>query len=459
MKIKLTRRELLETLGGGLGIFGLAGAFAGLSRSDVHAAGLGNYTGPALPAKAKHVIMIYLNGGPSQIDMFDPKPALFKYAGQRPSAVDLRTERVTAGLMPSPFEFKRYGRNGVEISELLPQLATVVDEMCIIRSMYTFNPTHTPGRALFHTGSVLATRPSMGSWVTYGLGSENENLPAFVALGNAAGGGPQNRSGFLPTEYQGVGFAVADPDPEKIIPNLRNKNLDAAAQRTDMDALLELNQSHSKSFGADRFLEGRIKSMESAYRMQFEALNLFDIRKEPESIREEYGTGAFGNGCLLARRLVEAGVRYINVDYPGGQIWDDHRDVNDNLRKRCPDMDQAAAALIRDLKRRGLLDETLVVWAGEFGRTPHSAGRDGRDHHPEGFTVWLAGGGAKGGVIHGATDELGMHAVENICTFHDLHATILHLLGLDHERLTFRFSGRDFRLTDVHGKVVEELIA
>jgi hypothetical protein len=221
---------------------------------------------------------------------------------------------------------------------------------------------------LFHTGSVLATRPSTGSWVTYGLGTENQNLPAFVALGNA--GGPQTRSGFLPSEYQGVGFPVNDPDPEKIIPNLRNKRVDATSQRTDMDALLELNQSYSKGFGDDQFLEGRIKSMETAYRMQFEALDLFDIRKEPQSIRDEYGNTVFGTGCLLARRLVEAGVRFVNVDYPGGQIWDDHRDVNDNLRKRCPDMDQAAAALIRDLKRRGKLDETLVVWGGEFGRTP-----------------------------------------------------------------------------------------
>ena len=251
----------------------------------------------------------------------------------------------------------------------------------------------------------------MGSWICYGLGSENENLPAFVALGNAGGGGPQNRSGFLPAEYQGVGFAMADPDPEKMIPNLRNKNVDKDAQRVDMDALLDLNQTHAKSFGGDQFLEGRIKSMETAYRMQFEALEVFDIRKEPEHIREEYGTGAFANGCLLARRLVEAGVRYINMDYPGGQIWDDHRDVNDNLRKRCPDMDQAAAALIRDLKRRGLLDETLVVWGGEFGRTPVSESGSGRDHNPYGFTMWIAGGGFKGGIAYGATDEFGFKAV------------------------------------------------
>jgi hypothetical protein len=457
MRIKLSRREMLEALGGGLGMMGLAGAFSGLARGDLHAAGLGNYVGPALPAKAKHVIMIYLNGGPSQIDMFDPKPALFKYAGQRPSAVDLRTERTTAGLMPSPFEFKRYGRNGVEVSELLPQIASVIDDVCVIRSMYTFNPTHTPARALFHTGSVLATRPSTGSWVTYGLGTENQNLPAFVALGNA--GGPQTRSGFLPSEYQGVGFPVNDPDPEKIIPNLRNKNVDAASQRTDLDALLELNQNYSKGFGADQFLEGRIKSMETAYRMQFEALDLFDIRKEPQSIRDEYGNTVFGTGCLLARRLVEAGVRFVNVDYPGGQIWDDHRDVNDNLRKRCPDMDQAAAALIRDLKRRGKLDETLVVWGGEFGRTPVSESGSGRDHNPYGFTMFVAGGGFKGGIAYGATDEFGFKAEQNRVSIHDLHATLLNQLGIDHTKLTYRYAGRDFRLTDVSGEIVKDILA
>ena len=449
---------MIENLGGGLGVVGLAGLFASLSRSDVRAAGLGNYPVPLVAPKAKHVIMLYMNGGPSQLDMFDPKPALYKYAGQRPSAVDLRTERTTGGLLPSPFEFKRYGRNGVEVSELLPQLASVIDDVCVIRSMYTFNPTHTPGRALFHTGSVLATRPSMGSWISYGLGSENENIPAFIALGNANAGGPQNRSGFLPTEYQGVGFAVADPDPEKIIPNLRNKLVDKDAQRTDMDALLALNQNHAKSFGADQFLEGRIKSMESAYRMQFEALELFDIRKEPQHIREEYGTHPFGNGCLLARRLVEAGVRYINVDFPGGQIWDDHRDVNENLRKRCPDMDQSAAALIRDLKRRGLLDETLVVWGGEFGRTPVSESGSGRDHNPYGFTMFVAGGGFKGGIAYGATDEFGFKAEQNRVSIHDLHATLLNQLGMDHTKLTYRYAGRDFRLTDVHGEIVRDVL-
>ena len=268
---------------------GLAGMLRSCPEATFTRPGLGHYTGPALPAKAKHVIMLYLNGGPSQIDMFDPKPALFKYAGQRPSAVDLRTERTTAGLLPSPFEFKRYGRNGVEVSELLPQLGRVIDEMCVIRSMYTFNPTHTPGRALFHTGSVLATRPSIGSWITYGLGTENQNLPSFVALGRRRRAGRRRGPDFCPPSFRAWAFRVADPDPEKIIPNLRNKKRRRRAQRTDMDALLALNQSYAKSFGEDQFLEGRIKSMETAYRMQFEAIDLFDIRKEPQSIRDEYG--------------------------------------------------------------------------------------------------------------------------------------------------------------------------
>lgn len=460
MTMKLTRRDMIEALGGGMGVIGLAAAFAGLSQRRVHAAAAGNYKGPALPAKAKHMITLFMTGGPSQLDMFDYKPALYKYIGQRPAAVDLRTERPTAGLMPTSFEFKRYGRGGVEVSELLPNIASVIDDICVIRSMHTFNPTHTPARNLFSTGSVLSTRPSVGSWVTYGLGTENENLPSFVALAaTATGASVHTRAGFLPTEYQGVSFAVSDPDPEVIIPNLRNKLVDAKAQRLDLDELQILNKSFNAKFESDPILEGRIKSMESAYRMQFEALDVFDVRKEPQSIREEYGTSPYGNACLLARRLVEAGVRYIHIDYPGGQNWDMHRDVVDSLRKHCPDMDRASGALIRDLKRRGLLDETLVVWGGEFGRTPVSESGNGRDHNPYGYTMWVAGGGIRGGQAYGATDEFGFKAVDNRVSVHDLHATLLHQLGMDHTQLTYRFAGRDFRLTDVFGEIVNEMIA
>ena len=341
---------MIERLFGGLGAVGLAGLLPG----SVQAALPGHYAGPRTPGKAKHVISLFMTGGPSQLDMFDPKPALLKYEGQRPDSVDLRTERQTAGLLPSPFEFKKYGPSGIEVSSLLPHLASVIDEVCVIRSMYTFNPTHTPARSLFHTGTMLATRPSMGAWISYGLGTENENLPAFVVLTPGGGGGGNiSRSGFLPAEHQGIPFNDAEVEPEKMIPNLRNRWTDAEQQRRELDAVQELNRGYSEQFGADEYLEGRIKSMEQAYRMQFEALDVFDIRKEPEKIRQEYGNTPFANGCLLARRLVEHGVRYIHVNYGAGQVWDDHKDINDALKKRCPDMDQAAAALIRDLKRRG----------------------------------------------------------------------------------------------------------
>jgi hypothetical protein len=399
-------------------------------------------------------------GGPSHVDMFDPKPQLLKYQGQRPDSVDLRTERQTAGLLPSPFRFQKYGAAGIEVSELVPKLGATMDEICLIRSMYTFNPTHTPARSLFHTGSILATRPSTGSWVSYGLGTENENLPAFVVLtpGGGGGGVSLSRSGFLPAEYQGISFSDTEVEPERMIPDLRNPWSDAREQRGELDEIQALNRSFGASFGADEFLEGRIKSMEAAYRMQFEALDIFDIRKESEAVRSEYGDTPFANGCLLARRLVEHGVRYVHINYGQGQPWDDHKDIGENLKQRCPDMDQAAAALIRDLKRRGLLDETIVVWGGEFGRTPVSESGTGRDHNPYGFSMWVAGGGFKGGLAYGATDEFGFKSVENRVSIHDLHATMLYSLGIDHTKLTYRYAGRDFRLTDVYGEVVKDLL-
>ena len=458
MSNRLSRRAMIQSLCGGLGSVGLAGL---LGSQAAQAAAKGRYVGPRLPAKAKHVIGLFMAGGPSHLDMFDPKPALLKYQGQRPGSVDLRTERQTAGLLPSPFVFKKHGQGGVELSELLPQLSTVIDDVCVIRSMYTFNPTHTPARSLYHSGSILATRPSTGAWVSYGLGTENENLPAFVVLtpGGGGGGGSLSRAGFLPAEHQGISFSDSEIEPEKMIPDLRNKWLGPDAQRRQLDALQTLNRSYSESFGADEFLEGRIQSMEAAYRMQFEALDVFDIRKEPEAIRTEYGKTPFASGCLLARRLVERGVRYIHINYGAGQVWDDHKEVDKNLRERCPDMDQAAAALIRDLKRRGLLDETLIVWGGEFGRTPVSESGTGRDHNPYGFTMWMAGGGVKGGMAYGSTDEFGFKAVENRVSIHDLHATILNQLGMDHTALTYRYAGRDFRLTDVFGDVVKDILA
>jgi uncharacterized protein (DUF1501 family) len=448
-----SRRAFLESLGAGFGLIGLAGMLCG---EQAQAAPM---RAPHFAPKAKHIIFLFMTGGPSHLDMFDPKPLLAKYAGQRPPTVDLRTERLTGGLLPSPWKFRPQGRSGIEVSELLPKLGESIDDICVIRSMYTFNPTHTPARNLIHSGNIAATRPTLGAWISYGLGTENQNLPGFVALSPSARGESLWRAGFLPSEHQGTHFNQSEVDPEKMIRYLRNKQLDAKGQRLQLDLIQDLNRDHMSSFGADAFLEGRIQAMETAYRMQFAALDTFDVRKEPAAMREEYGTTPYANGCLLARRLVEKGVRYVQVFYGPGQPWDDHKNIDNNLRGRCPDMDRASAALLRDLKRRGLLDETLVIWGGEFGRTPVSEAGDGRDHNPYGYTMWMAGGGVRGGLAYGATDDFGFQAVENRVSIHDLHATILNQLGLDHERLTYRYAGRDFRLTDVQGRVVQEILA
>ncbi len=444
-----SRRDLIQSAFGGLGTLGLS---AVLGSDNAKAAMLGHYTGQRTAGKAKRVISLFLAGGPSQVDMFDPKPLLVKFQGQRPGTVELRTERQTGGLMPTPFKFGNCGKSGVLVSEILPKLGGVIDDICVIRSMYTFNPTHTPSTSLYHTGSILLNRPSMGSWISYGLGSENQNLPSFVAL---ASGGSATRTGFLPSEHQGTPVNHKEADPEKMIPDLRNKQLDPDAQRRHLDAVQTLNKDFSESFGADDYLNGRIQSMEAAYRMQFEAMDVFDIRKESPATRALYGENISGNGCLLARRLVEKGVRYVNV---GLGDWDDHKDLEKNYLKKVPEMDQAAAALIQDLKQRGMLDDTIVLWGGEFGRTPVSESGTGRDHNPYGFTMWVAGGGFKGGLAHGATDDFGFKAVENRVSIHDLHATILNNLAMDHTQLTYRYAGRDFRLTDVFGDVVKDIL-
>jgi Protein of unknown function (DUF1501) len=451
----ITRRDMVKSLGAGLGSVALVGMLA----EEQARAAVTPSSAPQFAPKAKHNIVLFMPGGPSHMDLFDPKPALKKYAGQRPDSVNLRTERTTGGLLPSPFAFAKHGRAGIEISELLPNLAAIADDLCVVRSMYTFNPTHTPARSLFHSGNIAATRPSMGAWISYGLGSENQNLPGFVALSPGGGGeGAGLRNGFLPARHQGVGFDDTITDPEKMIRNLRNQRLSPVAQRGQLNLIQQLNREHERAVGEDEFLETRIQAMETAYRMQSEATDAFDLRLEPAAVREEYGKTAFANGCILARRLVERGVRTVHVYYGPGQPWDDHGRINKNLQSRCPDMDRASAALIRDLKRRGLLDETAVVWGGEFGRTPVSESGDGRDHNPYGFTMFMAGGGFKGGTCHGATDEFGFRAVDKRVSIHDLHATLLHVLGIDHEKLTYRYAGRDFRLTDVYGEVVRELL-
>ena len=347
---RVSRREWIGSLTGGLGALGLAGM---LSEQDLRAASANpgaTTTFPNFPAKAKHNIVLFMVGGPSQLDMFDYKPSLLKYQGQRPSSVELRTERTTGGLLPSPFEFKQYGRGGVHVSSLLPNLASTIDDICVIKSMYTFNPTHTPARSLFHTGNIAATRPSMGAWISYGLGSENKNLPGFVVLGpgqNTAGGFA--RAGFLPSQHQGTNFDDSATTPDKMIRYLQNKELDKDTQRRQLDLMQQMNRGHEEQFGQDEFLEGRIQSMETAFTMQFEATDVFDIHKESEAVRSEYGDTPFAHGCLLARRLVERGVRTVHVYYGPGQPWDDHSKINKNLSERCPDMDKASAALVKDL--------------------------------------------------------------------------------------------------------------
>jgi len=453
-----SRRRFIESLSAGLGSVALASMLTPRAAGAAAPSGVGALAAMKSPPRAKHNIVLFMQGGPSQIDLFDPKPALEKYAGQRPAEANLRTERTTGGLLPSPFSFQKYGLAGIDVSELLPRLAQVVDDLCVVRSMYTFNPTHGPARALMHSGNIAATRPTLGAWLDYGLGSENENLPGFVVLNPGGGAGGNARAGFLPPKHQGVGFDCAQTEPEKMIRYLQNRQLSGSEQRRQLDLIQELNHSHAVGFGQDEFLDGRIQAMETAYRMQSEATDAFDIRQEPESIRRQYGDTPFANGCLLARRLVERGVRSVHVYYGPGQPWDDHSRINKNLRDRCPDMDRATAALICDLKQRGLLDETAVVWGGEFGRTPVSESSDGRDHNPYGYTMFMAGGGFRGGVCHGSTDELGFRAVEKRVSIHDLHATLLHVLGIDHEKLTYRYAGRDFRLTDVHGEVMHDLL-
>lgn len=453
------RRRFVQSLSSGLGSVALAQMLAASSSAAVSGklSGRASDPVPSPPVRAKHNIVLFMPGGPSQIDMFDPKPALKKFEGQRPEAANLRTERTTGGLLPSPVKFRRHGESGLEVSDLLPNLASLADDLCVVRSLHTFNPTHVPARNLIHSGNIAATRPTLGAWLDYGLGSENDDLPGFVVL-SPGGGANHARNGFLPARHQGVGFDCAKDVPEQMIPFLKNSHYDLAQQRKQLDLIQSLNQSHQTGFGDDAYLEGRIQAMETAYRMQTVASEAFELSAEPERIRAEYGTSPYANGCLLARRLVERGVRSVHVHYGPGQPWDDHNRINKNLAERCPDMDQASAALIRDLKRRGLLDETAVVWGGEFGRTPVSESSDGRDHNPYGFTMFMAGGGFKGGLCYGETDELGFKAVQDRMSIHDLHATLLHVMGIDHEQLTYRYAGRDFRLTDVFGDVKYDLL-
>ena len=440
----------------GLGALGLAS----LLSEDAIATATGAAAGVKpthFPAKAKHVIHIFAQGAPSHIDTWDPKPALAKYEDQ--TLPDLN-----GVAMPSPFKFTRRGKSGIEVSEVFDALGNHVDDLAIIRSMHTDIPAHDVATVFMNTGSMRMAKPSMGAWALYGLGSENENMPGYISLrpggGSPPGGALNWGSAFLPGNFQATSINTKADTVEGMIQNIRNQYFTQEEQRRQLDLVQKLNALHSRHLQKDPQLEARIEAYEMAYRMQMEATDAFDIAKEPQNIRDLYGSTPQGRQLLIARRLIERGVRFVQV-WAGG--WDHHQDIEERLKQSASEIDKPAAALLTDLKQRGLFNSTLVVWGGEFGRTVtrDRNGNDnpGRDHNNRAFSVWLAGGGVKGGTIYGATDEFGARSIENKVHVHDLHATMLHLLGFNHEKLTYRYNGRDFRLTDNFGQVVKGIMA
>ncbi len=471
----LSRRDFLTRTGLGLGALSLqtlgdpaaaTGTLDGLSSP----ASLSPMAAkpPHFAPRARRIVHFFLNGGPSQVDTFDPKPALAKYAGQPLPGQYLRTERKTGAALPSPFKFSRYGQSGLEISEVFARTAAHADDIAVIRSMHAQVPNHEPSLMLMNCGDSVQPRPSFGSWALYGLGTENQNLPGFVSL--CPGGLPikdsENwQSAFLPGVFQGTFVDPQHREVDRLIENIRSPHATRDMQRRQLDLLASLNDAHRRDHASDPRLEARIESFELAFRMQMEASDAFDLSGEPESVRAMYGDTVHGRQTLIARRLLERGVRVVQLWHGAGQPWDHHDNIESNVRKQAAEIDGPIAAFMTDLKQRGLFDDTLILWGGEFGRTPSvelgDSGKSklGRDHNHYGFSVWLAGGGVRGGVAHGATDEFGFRAVENPVSVHDLHATMLHLLGFDHERLTYRHAGRDFRLTDVSGEVVRPVVA
>src|SRR5262245_46180011 len=466
---QIRRRWFIEQCGIGLG----AMAFGHLLKNPAFATpmqdGAMDPLAPKKPhytAKAKSVIYLFMAGAPSHLELFDFKPQLAKFDGTLPPADLLKGYRAAfinpnSKLLGPRFKFAKHGKSGAELSELLPHLSTVVDDIAIVKSMTTDAFNHAPGQILMNTGSQQFGRPSFGSWVTYGLGSESQDLPAFVVFSSGkkgpSGGNSCWGSGFLPTVYQGVQFRGSG-DPVLYLSNPRG--LDQQVQRDSLDSLRRLNQMRLEATG-DPEIATRINSFEMAFRMQSSAPELMDLSKEPKKVLDLYGAEpgkpSFANNCLLARRLVERGVRFVQLYH---EAWDQHGNLVRDISQNCRDTDKASTALVKDLKQRGLLEDTLVIWGGEFGRTPMvQGGDDGRDHHPNAFTMWMAGGGIKPGITLGESDELGFNAVKDKVHVHDLHATLLHLLGFDHTKLTYRFQGRDFRLTDVHGELVKPLLA
>ncbi len=473
-RLLLSRRQMLRRFASGFGMLGLAGLLAEKLITDVLAAD-SPQTSPLLvkppqfPARAKRIIFLFMSGGPSHVDLFDPKPRLARDNGKPLPFEKPKLERTKTGnLLQSPWSFKQYGQSGTAVSELFPHISTCVDDLCVIRSMMADNINHNGACLQMNTGEQAFSRPCLGSWLLYGLGSENQDLPGFVVISPAqpAQGAPLWSSSFLPASYQGTLVS----DLMNPIANLKNPRLSTTQQRQQLDLLKQLNTIHAQQREEDSRLSARIESFELAFRMQARAPEAFDVSQESPETKKLYGldepmTETFGKQCLMARRLAERGVRMTQVYHTttskrtSCQLWDQHGGLHVELPNNCAAVDKPIAGLLKDLKARGLLDDTLVVWGGEFGRTPTAEGTDGREHHPFGFTMWLAGGGIKGGMTFGATDEFGWHAVENKVHVHDLHATILHLMGINHEHLTYRYSGRDYRLTDVFGKVVTEILA
>lgn len=450
--------------GMGIGALGLSSLLNGASLNPL------NPKAPHFRPRAKRIIHLFMNGGPSHVDTFDPKPMLQKHAGKMLPMPNLPTERKTGAAFGSPYSFSKYGQSGLPVSEIFPHTARHMDDICVLRSMRADVPNHEPSLMLMNCGESIQVRPSMGSWLTYGLGTENQNLPGFIAM---CPGYPIQESqnwqcGFLPGSYQGTYIDTRKKDVDELIQHIRNPHLSLLQQRRQLDLLRKINERHAKDRQNEPQLEARIHSFELAYRMQMEATDAFDITKEPEHIRKAYGSTTQARQILIARRLIERGVRYVQVWHGNSQPWDNHDDIEKGHRFLAKQCDQAIGALLSDLKQRGLLEDTIVMWGGEFGRTPtvelpkpgSNAGKiNGRDHNHHGFSMWLAGGGVRGGMAYGATDEFGFKAIENVMHVHDLHATILHLMGFDHEQLTFRHAGRDFRLTDVHGHVVHDIIS
>ena len=468
---QLSRRQALRDSALGFGYLALASLLADESSAAPAQAPRGPLAPrePHFPARAKRVIFLFMKGGPSHVDTFDFKPQLQKDDGKPLPFAKPRVQFAPTGnLLGSPWKFKKHGQSGIEVSELFPHVAECVDDLCILNSVHGTNPAHGGALLKLHTGSDNFVRPSMGSWVTYGLGTENQNLPGFVTIcPTLAHGGVNNwSSAFLPAPYQGTPLGNASlPSSDARVSYIENQSLSQKQQRLQLDLLQAMNRDHLSATGPQGDLEGRINSFELAFRMQNAMPEVQSIADESPATLRDYGledekTADFGRQCLLARRFAERGVRFVQVTHSDSNVqWDQHGKLKEGHTKNALEVDRPIAALLKDLKQRGLLRDTLVMWGGEFGRTPTAQGKDGRDHNPEGFTMWLAGGGVKPGIKYGATDDYGYFAAVDKIHIHDLHATLLHILGIDHERLTYRYAGRDFRLTDVHGRVVKDILA